>query len=177
MSEDESSYKTHRPRIKYEMIVAVAAIVIGVATLVVYMYQARIMREQQQASVWPYVEWTLSLGSQTGFDITVVNKGVGPAIIKSTSLELDGKPMPDATALMNALLDHPDTISYNTSTIDGTVMAPGETIHFLQIAANSATRKLDPSVYNRISFKITYSSIYNQCWINSGKKTVETNCN
>lgn len=173
MNPDHSS----RPRINYEMIVAVAAVAIGVATLVVYMYQARIMREQQQASVWPYVEWTLTLGSQSGFDITVVNKGVGPAIIKSTSLELDGKPMADATEFMYALLDHPDSIAYNTSSLDGTVMAPGEEIHFLRIAANSATRKLDPSVYNRISFKITYSSIYNECWTNSGKKTVKTTCN
>jgi hypothetical protein len=176
MSSVEPKRENSGTGIKYEMIVAIAAILIGVATLFVYLYQARIMREQQRASVWPYVEWTLSLGTQAGFDIRVNNKGVGPAIIRSVSLKLDGKPMDGAISFMNALLDHPDSLAYGTTSIDGTVLAPGEEVHFLQIAPNSATRKLDPSVYDRISLQITYSSIYNDCWVSNGKKAVETEC-
>jgi hypothetical protein len=53
--------------LREKIIVAFAAILISVMTLFVYIYQARIMQEQQHASVWPYIEWDMTLSTSEGF--------------------------------------------------------------------------------------------------------------
>src|SRR5688572_27106200 len=79
--------------LKSEMIVAIAAIAVSIMTLFVYIYQARIMMDQQHTSVWPYVEWestNINTETEQEYYIEVVNKGVGPALVKDTKLTLDG---------------------------------------------------------------------------------------
>ena len=72
--------------LKPEMIIALSAVFVSVATLFVYIYQARIMEGQQHASVWPHIERQYVQTSTDGFILRVVNKGVGPAIIQSAKM-------------------------------------------------------------------------------------------
>lgn len=65
--------------LKPDLIIALMALVIGIGTMIVYVYQARIMSKQQHASVWPFLEVSITQG-QLGTYISVENKGVGPAI-------------------------------------------------------------------------------------------------
>lgn len=71
-----------------DFIVALLAVIIGLSTMVVYIYQARIMSRQVHATTWPYLEANFSEGS-AGWKVSVHNKGIGPAIVKSTYLILD----------------------------------------------------------------------------------------
>ena len=70
--------------------IGIAAVVINIITVSVYMYQAYIMQEQQHASAWPYVEWLPSFNEETYF-IEITNNGIGPAIIKNMNIQLDRK--------------------------------------------------------------------------------------
>lgn len=59
--------------------VALLAVIIGLSTMFVYIYQARIMSRQVQATTWPFLETIVSEGTD-GFYINVKNKGVGPLL-------------------------------------------------------------------------------------------------
>lgn len=75
-----------------DRIVAFTAILISVCALVVSFYEVRIMRTQQEASVWPFVLIGQNYNSE-GFAITAMNKGIGPAKIESLILRVDGEPL------------------------------------------------------------------------------------
>src|SRR5688500_3742991 len=91
MDEEQPEIETKTSRIRSEWVVAATAMTVSILSLAVYIYQAKIMQEQQQTSVWPYIEWTSTISSSDGFYISVINKGVGPAIVKKSRLTLDGK--------------------------------------------------------------------------------------
>lgn len=84
MSDSKSTFKADR-------IVAFAAIVISLCALIVSFYEVRIMRTQQKSSVWPYVQIDQYYNAER-FALNAVNKGVGPTMIKSVILKVDGKP-------------------------------------------------------------------------------------
>jgi len=68
---------------------ALIAAMIGVLALFVSGYTAYIQRQQVRAQVWPYL---LVSNYDTEFSIKVLNKGVGPAIVQSVQVWVDGKP-------------------------------------------------------------------------------------
>jgi hypothetical protein len=169
-----SPAKNSRSAFKTEFIVALAAIVVSVMTMLVYIYQAKIMREQQHTSVWPYLEWIMSTGQ--GFSITVINKGVGPAIIKSTSFKLDGKPLNGVDELLTGIFGNIDSLSRSEIAIDNRVIAPSEQLEIFNIFDGPATRKIDRTIYRRIEYEICYCSIYDECWTSKGLQVVESSC-
>lgn len=173
----EPEFKRERKVLKAEMIVALSAIFISVMTLFVYMYQAHIMRQQQHASVWPYLEWAMEVSVNNEMHIAVINKGVGPAIIKSNSIKLDGASIANARELLYRLMEgNMDSLSASITDIDTTVIAPGEEVHLLEIADRSGKRKFDPELYYRIQYEICYCSVYGDCWTSIRKKVVESRC-
>src|SRR5580765_2265892 len=69
------------------------ALAISLLALAMGAYQTRLMQAQARASVWPIVSLGLSyFGNRDngGFTWEVENNGVGPALIKSVTLSLDG---------------------------------------------------------------------------------------
>jgi len=70
--------------------VALTAIFVSLATLTVYIYQARLMQRQQHASVWPFVECMPSFYEGVGLQYIAENKGVGPALIKKVTYTFAG---------------------------------------------------------------------------------------
>src|SRR5471032_2963916 len=85
-----------------EYLVAATAFFVSICTLGVYLYQSRLMTQQQHVSVWPYVEWYS--GNLTDYHLAAQNMGVGPAIIRKVDMRLDGKPVADMSALLVAVL-------------------------------------------------------------------------
>jgi hypothetical protein len=159
-----------------ELIVALAAIFVGVATLFVYIYQARIMQHQQYASVWPYIEWVTYSSDTEGFFIQVENKGVGPAIIKSVKMKLNGKQLNDNQELFKAMIGI-DDFDYDQSTVEGRVIAAREIIKPFFIPDSVIANKFNAAwKKNKFSLEICYCSIYGECWTSYGVKVVESKC-
>jgi hypothetical protein len=91
---EETEIVNKKSRLKPELIIALCATVVSLATLAVYIYQARvmirqaeIMQSQQHISVWPYLETLTTTVVSTDkpheayFEIE--NKGIGPANYKA----------------------------------------------------------------------------------------------
>ncbi len=160
---------------KTEVIVALAAIIVSILTLFVYIYQAGIMQEQQHASVWPYVEWDMTISSEDGFYISVINKGVGPAIIRSTTLKLDGESIESPLIYLEKIVGRLDSVALFSAMIDKRVIAAGETLELFHVYTD-IRHKLPSDIYRRTSYEICYCSIYGDCWTSQGFNVVKSRC-
>ncbi len=160
-----------------ELIVASVAVVIGILTMIVYIFQARIMNKQMLASAWPHLEVVTSTGS-TGLALNVANKGIGPARVMKSEIRLDGKYYAEKQidSVLKILLGRP--VQRNFETVQGRVLAAGDQITFLgisniqdAIALDSAVRKHDWDL------EICYCSVYDDCWsIRRGQTSESDEC-
>jgi hypothetical protein len=163
------------------MIVALAATLVSIMSLAVYIFQAQLMMEQQHTSVWPYVEWTTTYINDDNqeFYISVINKGVGPALVKDTRLYLDGKVYKynDYKGFLKNLLGEgrSDSLWILYSVVDNRVMAPGEEVKIFHV--KSWRGKRIPVVdYKRYKYTLCYCSVYKDCWTTDGTISVEGEC-
>ncbi|MEM7195525.1 MAG: hypothetical protein AAF402_11275 [Pseudomonadota bacterium] len=165
---DAASGKTPN-RFGSNAVVTLAAILVSVCALAVSVYQAKIMRETQRASVWPFVE-VLPSNTQNGGWLGITNKGVGPAIIQTVYLEVDGQPFRRWQTLFDALAPE-DSINFTWSSVTGRVLAPNEEVRAIQLNPSDARRVAQ--IIGQMSFEICYCSVYDECWqTNLNRKTL-----
>jgi hypothetical protein len=163
-----------------ELIVALSAVFVSIVTLGVYMYQARIMRDQLRMSAWPYIQWSYTELSDAGFTLSVHNKGVGPALLRKTTLLYKGKPVKDLADLLRGAAGT-DTLAMFVSDIDNTVMEPGDRVEFFHVYVHNEREyklmpKLGKAFYDDLSFAICFCDIYGDCWESTGTKVVASEC-
>ena len=157
-----------------EYVVAGTALFVSLTSLLVYIYQAKIMKEQQYVSVWPYVEW---LNYDVGaYWLAARNKGVGPAIIRKVEMRLDGKPVKDNDDLL-VQLGGSSIKSLVNSTLEGRVLSPGEEVLPMKIAdPQDAKEFLLKLRKHEFEMRITYASVYGECWESTGVKVRKVSC-
>jgi len=155
---------------KPDFIVATLAVVIGVLTMFVYIYQARVMSRQLHASVWPYVEVISSQGTN-GLSLDISNKGVGPALVRKHRVMYDGVEFPEQKidSLLVAMIGR--KISRNLTTVESRVLAAGEKINFILVSNLRDMISMDSALHHHtVSIKVCYCSIYDECWTVTGGK-------
>jgi hypothetical protein len=165
-----------RRRFNTELLLGISATFLSLAALIVSIVQTKIAREQQQASVWPHLEADFTKTSDE-FQWAAINNGVGPAIVKSVEITYQGKVYTDASQLMKEQIDQ--TIQaypkgrrlslelYNGSITSGDVIKNDGQITLGKVAkseqiANTLLEVIQDSSYH---FRVTYSDIYNNCWL------------
>jgi len=179
MDEGQPEIKTRQSKYRSEWIVATAAMTVSILSLVVYIYQAKIMQEQQQTSVWPYLEWTVTTSTTDGFYISVINKGVGPAIVKKTRLTLDSTETNSVQLTRDLFGKKIDSLWAFYTSVNDRVLAPGEEVRLLHVKDGAHARLVLPSpelLFRRVTYEITFASIYGDCWTSYGLKVVEGGC-
>ncbi|GAB5527432.1 MAG: hypothetical protein Roseis2KO_53040 [Roseivirga sp.] len=148
-----------------DRIVAFTAILISVCALVVSFYEVRIMRTQQEASVWPYVLLGQNYNSE-GFAMIAMNKGIGPAKIESLVLKVDGEPLDSLNQLFVETVGAAHKFSYKNFSINGinqTVLEPGYDKHLIRLQWMPDTYKFVDQL-ERVEIEVIYSSILGECW-------------
>jgi hypothetical protein len=73
-----------------DRIVSLMAMVVGVGSLVIILYQTKLMREQQHASVMPYLA-ILVQSNNEATNLVVRNAGIGPAVLNDVRVRYKGK--------------------------------------------------------------------------------------
>jgi len=151
------------PKLKSEVVIAVSALVVSICALVVSFNEIRIMREQQHMSVWPRLDQKVkySSGDNMYLEISVANKGIGPAIISSEQWFVDGQPSKNWKETCTKLIGKvPDL--YNRDYLTNDVILPGEKVMLFNCQFLTEEIRAELS---RLTFEITYCSVYGDCWV------------
>ena len=82
-----------------DRIMSASATIIAVVALATGLYQAKLSRDQAKAAVWPYI--ISGNSGENGFARIVQNVGLGPAIIGSFEVHVDGTPEPPPLHLVS----------------------------------------------------------------------------
>lgn len=183
------SDKVRLPQLNFETVGSIAAIVIGACALFVAWDQAQVMRKQQHASVWPILSVDFSVDEDEAglfVELNVANVGVGPAVIESAALLIDGEPVTRWVDFEERLFrgdDPTGTINFNSSDFETSVLGPGEQETALRASwgktdANiSAFRTLALSYVSGegadVRLDICYCSVFDRCFQSTAGKRPE----
>ncbi len=158
-----------------DVVVGASAMLIATISLVVALRQSQIMEKQLAASVWPYLQYGTSNGTDDGKQVIrfeVENVGVGPARVHSVSLLYDGKPLHNLRELVTAccadLLETKGKASWWISTLNRQVLTPNRSKAFLTLTdapANAAWWERLNTERNKVQFKTCYCSVLDDCWL------------
>lgn len=149
-------------------------IVLSLCAISLTIFQAATARRHARLSVQPRIEWRIAENTRTGiFEISIVNVGLGPAILRSVAVGIDGKPMVlnglDACAAISRALARPadayDTGCFVQST-DRVVRAGDELSLYRSEPAPAAAVDAGAPVADYRRFAVTglYCSFYEECW-------------
>lgn len=102
-------------------LVGFLALLVAGYTAYIERYTAEIQNKQVQAQVWPHLHL-----SQSTFppSIHVVNQGMGPAIVRSVEVLVNGKPQPDWDHVF-AAVGMQGNVNTQGPKLNGNVLAPG----------------------------------------------------
>lgn len=168
-----SDSKTHLDRSDY---LALAALLLSMMALFVSIYEARILKEQQQimlaqekTSVWPYLDGRLAYEYSDKIRIryTLENKGIGPSKIRRMKLLFDDHPIESYTELLDSLDQFfPDSsdvgVSYRVA--EGEVISPDEKMELLVIEGLRFPNDWQKVRELNLQFDLCYCSVYDDCW-------------
>jgi len=143
------------------MATAVAAGLVGLCALGVSVYEAYLMRQQQMASVMPILEAWSSYSSE-GFSVNLANKGLGPAILRSVRVSVDGTPKHSWTDVYEEVLGMRPTM-LGTSAVSGNVAAPGERVSMIRFARDDSAAAIWRGS-ERVALELCYCSVFDECW-------------
>ncbi len=178
----------NKKRLKPEMIIALCATFVSIATLVVYIYQARvmirqaeIMQSQQHVSVWPYLETLITTmvtsdkPDEAYYEIE--NKGIGPAIVKQVIIKVDDVVMKGNKEVFEAMIGKTDTLSISTTAVKSRVIAPGEKIRAFHIIGDDLVKRFAIAFQKKkFEYIICYCSVYDECWTSNANIVTEGGC-
>jgi|GEM_PF-6950591 len=158
--------------------VALMASIVSVCALGVSWYQVQLSRQQQLASVWPYLSisgYGTANDKEQAWGVKVTNNGLGPAIIERVELRLDGKALPsdvfmETLRAENAKADSLLRLDFTSNDLGhGSVFAASSTenwVSFLQVFEGKPPSNTASNVYlPRVSLSIFYKSLYDEHWV------------
>lgn len=169
------SEEKKKPFFSRDLLITLSANAVSIVTLLIFVYQTNLMRDQQHMSVWPYLEWLPSCCTVgVGGYLEIENKGVGPAIIQSVEVRYDSQEVKSVQELFTKAIGT-DRFNYSTSTVDSRVMTPGETIRMYSISDINWAFQVD-SILRRhnLEINICYCNVYKECWMCKGTSTEPT---
>jgi hypothetical protein len=164
-----------------DRIVSLSAMVVGVSSLFIILYQTQLMREQQHASVMPYLMIAV-VSNPNGTLLTLRNAGIGPALIDDVRIrrkgeEFAGDPFDFLSEERPAALPGLGVDKIQP----GRLIPAGESIRMLEIEGGEPGQRLlvellktfeiaevPRSWYaagqDKAVIEITYSSVYGDKW-------------
>lgn len=148
-----------KPGTDWDRITAISAVFIGLVAVAVSAYTAILQREQIRAQVWPRL---LMYNAGNAGEFRIANKGVGPAMVRSVRVLVDGKPVTSwKQALERLQLQDPDQ---GYSSLSGLVLSAGEDIAYLKPSSRERFVEIRKHAGKRLGIKLCYCSALNECW-------------
>ena len=165
-------------RFWFDMLAAMAAIVISVVSLVVALRGEKTQHGLLSANAWPYLE--LSKDELSAEDkLDVENEGVGPAKIYSFEVFYQGQPVESERDLLKRCCGYTPSVDgpVGYGSVDGNVLRPGEHILSLYVkpkAPDEETFRRFTAAMKDLTFRGCYCSILDECWVSDLQSLQQT---
>jgi len=161
-----------------EFLLGLSAVFLSTSALIVSIIQTTIFREQQYASVWPYLQTTASFRSGS-YDYGIENKGIGPAIIRDFEYTYNGSSYDNTRDVYLALFGENMRGVGFSGTNEDYVFKAGEALSVLTIDLPDSV--INEIIYrwesDAVNLKITYADVYGNCWkLDNGITTRLSSC-
>ena len=169
-----------------DRIIGLSAMLISLLTLVIFIYQTNIMRNQSRLSVTPRFAFGTNVtvtDSMVTFSMSLKNKGLGPGIIESINIEHNGKKFKSNfeeffESNFPEIYEFGDFTKSTILTVGGTLSAEEATELFEFEYPSKFTSQImqllelkEEDTFHNLPFtvEIVYSSIYEEQWQMSSK--------
>lgn len=154
-------------------LLAFSVIVISLSSMFIALRQSRVMEQQLEASVWPYVEFDNSnydgQRKEQAISLSIGNVGVGPARIVALAMRYENTPVTGWKSLFDACCNPEQRPVSNilSSGAIGRVLPAGGTISLFRLTRSpddeAVWSKLNTARF-RITGTICYCSVFDSCW-------------
>jgi hypothetical protein len=147
------------------------ALVISIFAFFISIINAYETRQHNRLSLRPYLQINFII-NETGLGWTILQTGLGIAIVKTFEVTVDGKPVTGWKNLFQTLNIPTEKIGvkYNILYKGNALMPKTTSSNLLWIPPNSTAVTLAQNA-NRIEIKVCYCSIYEECWLTSSEST------
>jgi hypothetical protein len=167
-------------RFRLDFVIALCALFISAIAALAAVYQTRVIAGQFSATVWPYVSFD-ETNSPSLVELDLRNDGLGPAIVRSVAITLDGKPkasieallasiaagQPQAQTAARAALRAGAKIKITTSTPESGLVIPANAQHVvIRVDGAVLIRYFEPAI-KRVGLSLCYCSLTGTCWTQS----------
>jgi hypothetical protein len=150
-----------------ETFIALAALVVSVSAVVVGVYEASLQRHHDRAEVWPHAEIQV-FTKPTGAELLLVNTGIGPAIVQSIVVTVDGHPRSNWTDVLRTL-NGVEPAPFGHSSVVQHGLRPGDRLELLDLPVADLPHDFWSSVA-RVRVRICYSSVFEEHWVVESKR-------
>jgi hypothetical protein len=150
---------------RVDILIAICALLMSTLATAASWWQSRVVATQLSSQVWPYVAFSTTAGPD-GLELDVTNEGLGPAVVRSVRLNVDGKPYPTFLGAERALLGPRAPLPHGSfATIgEGSVIRIGGNVRLVKIDNPSLVRGVLAQA-KRIDLQVCYCSILGDCWM------------
>ncbi len=155
-------------------------VLISIITLLVFIYQTNLIRQQQFMSVYPHMMLVNAGSGSTDYRFMLLNNGVGPALIREVAVtDSAGNSYESITAYLETQLTPEDSIwIYNSDLYPGRLIPANEQITLYGLhdsdwaqsvglpsnTIEGANKFRDILNSEDLIIEITYESIYGESW-------------
>lgn len=164
-----------------DKLVGLTALLISVGTLVVFIYQTNLMREQQHMSVLPYLEFGNGATGTLNYEFMLMNNGIGPAFIRSVEVTAaDGTTYSDIVYYVEDQFEADSVDYYHANLWEGRLIKAGDKViviglitpqlaedYGLEPPMNSTEGSIELYQFlnnEEVHIEVTYESIYGDRW-------------
>jgi hypothetical protein len=156
---------------RLDFFIAIAAVLFSGIAAAAAGYQTWIISQQYGVSVWPYLT-IATTNNRNSRKISFVNEGLGPALVHSAQLYVDGKASASWNEYEHVLKRDPlakrklkgSAFTFADSTVDAsTILRPGDTETISEVTlAKGVPRELLQR--HPLAIDVCYCSLNNSCW-------------
>jgi hypothetical protein len=170
-------------RFRFDLVVALGALVISGVAAASSAYQTYVIRKQFSATVWPYVTFDEISSTDKYFELDVSNAGIGPAVIYSAVVSRDGKailrvPSPTTLPALSVAIapevaaakadeaksgERKRSNTVVSTIFAGDILSAGEKLELVRVEGRYVTRRVLTNVH-RIDIRLCYCSLLGDCW-------------
>lgn len=144
--------------------IAVCAVLVSAVVAAASVWQTRVIANQLSATVWPYLSFNLTVRDGL-LRYWVENEGLGPAIVRSATVTIDGKRVASLRAVALSLgSGRLPRGSLSTSSLGaGEVLRPSQALDIV-VFQGKVARAYAAAFQRRATLAICYCSLLDQCW-------------